>query len=114
MRNPGATVVEVWAPPTGEPVFDPATGDLEYPPAILLERVRGHFGTLSAEERADRSRGTVEDVEAYALVPVASVATAEHYVKVTGAHPSVAGTWGIAGTEWRSTHLRLLLKRGAQ
>lgn len=113
MRNPGTTLVEVWAPATGEPVFDPDTGDLEYPPAKLVEKVRGHFGTLSAEERSERSRGTVEDVEAYALVPVSSVATAGHYLKLTG-HPSVEGTWGIAGIEWRPTHLRLLLKRGAQ
>ncbi len=52
-------------------------------------------------------------MEAYALVPVSTVVTSEHYVKLTG-HATVAGTWGIAGTEWRSTHLRLLLKRGAQ
>jgi hypothetical protein len=36
------------------------------------------------------------------------------YVKVTDAHAIVVGTWGIAGTEWRRTHLRLLLKRGRQ
>jgi hypothetical protein len=113
VRNPGATVVEVWERPTAEPIFDPATGDLEYLPDILVERVRGHFGILSAEERQDRNVGTTEDVEAYALVPVSSVVTAAHYVKLSG-HRSVEGTWGIAGTEWRPTHLRLLLKRGAQ
>jgi hypothetical protein len=35
-----------------------------------------------------------------------------HYVKLTGAHRSVAGSWAVAGVEWRPTHLRLLLKRG--
>jgi hypothetical protein len=33
---------------------------------------------------------------------------------VTDAHAIVVGTWGIAGTEWRRTHLRLLLKRGGR
>ncbi len=28
---------------------------------------------------------------------------------MTDAHAIVVGTWGIAGTEWRRTHLRLLL-----
>jgi hypothetical protein len=111
MRNPGATTVEVWAP-GGEPVYDPATGDLVAPPDTLAETVRGHVGILTAEERSHRQVGTTENVEAYALLPLHSVATAGHYVKLPAAHRSIAGTWGIAGTEWRPSHLRLLLKRG--
>jgi hypothetical protein len=105
-------VVEVWAPGSGEPVFDPETGDLEFPPDTLVETVRGHFSSLSAEEREHRSLGTTENVEAAVLLPLRSAAGAEHYVKLTGAHRSVAGSWAVAGVEWHPTHLRLLLKRG--
>jgi hypothetical protein len=81
---------------------------------VEVETVRETFGVLSAEERADRARGTVEDAVAYVLLPLSSKVTSQHYVKVTDTHAIVVGTWGIAGTEWRRTHLRLLLKRGRQ
>ncbi len=42
-----------------------------------------------------------------------SKVTSQHYVMVTDAHAIVVGTWGVAGTEWRRTHLRVLLKAEA-
>jgi hypothetical protein len=40
-----------------------------------VETVRETFGMLSAEERADRARGTVEDAVAYVLLPLWSKVT---------------------------------------
>ena len=110
MRNPGTTTLEVWAPPSGEPEYDPDTGTLTYPPPTLVERVRGHFGFLGAEEKFQRAEGNVEYAEAFALVPLRSKVTAEHYVDVIG-HRTIAGEWKVAGVEWQRHHLRLLLKR---